>query len=303
MSRALLFALALLAAGCANDVNDHLARARNYVFEKKPEQALAQYRAALDIIERDESAAARVLQARALKGAADVYYLELRDFPRAVEVYRELIRVCPEAPETLQARVQLAAILRTHFRDLRGAISMMTSAIERNTPESAELTYEVAKLYFELGDYLQATVETQRVQTKFETSAFVDDALLLEAQALAMMEGRAPDALRALNRLVERFPDSDLMPFALFEIGKMKAEAGEREAAIDVWVRALEHHPDPAIVQNSISRVRRQIIERTPVKLGRAVLAVERAAVVRHKTSLEAAGGTAEEAAKERGVD
>jgi outer membrane protein assembly factor BamD (BamD/ComL family) len=85
------------------------------------------------------------------------------------------------------------------LRDGRGA-----NPLERNAPESAELTYKVAKLYFELGDYQQVTLEAQRVQARYETSPFVDDAMLLEAQALAMMEGRAPEALRVFERLVER---------------------------------------------------------------------------------------------------
>ena len=197
-----ILAAAVALSGCSGDAQDRIKKARAYIFEKKPDEALKQYRLALDIIERDDTAEAKVLQARALKGAADVYYLELRDFPRAVEVYRELVRVCPEAPETLEARIQLADILHAHFHDLRGAISMYTSAIDRNAPESAELSYKVAKLYFELGDYQQASIEAGRMQQKFETSPFVDDSLLLEAQALSMMEGRAPDAQRALQRLV-----------------------------------------------------------------------------------------------------
>jgi tetratricopeptide (TPR) repeat protein len=227
-----------------------------------------------------------VLQARALKGAADVYYLALRDFRRAVEVHQELIRLCPEAPETLEGRIHLADLLHAHFNDLRGAINTLTSAIERNAPESAELTYKVAKLYFELGDYQQVTLEAQRVQTRYETSPFVDDALLLEAQALAMMEGRTPDALRVFERLVERFEDAPLAPHALYEMGKLKAEA---------------------MVQSTIARVRRQIVERTPAELGRAAAANERPAQPGdarlagpvHRTSIEAAGGTAEEAARD----
>lgn len=293
----------VVGSGCQPDAVERIRRARTAVYEKDPERALREYRLALDLIEREDAGEARVLQARALKGAADVYYLELRDFRRAVEVYQELIRVCPEAPESLEARIQLADILQVHFYDLRGAISALTGAIDRNAPDSAELTYKVAKLYFELGDYQQATVEAQRVQKRYETSTFVDDAALLEAQALGMMEGRAADATRAFESLVDRFPDSSLVPFALYELGKAKAERGEREAAITFWVRALEKHPEPAMVQNSIARVRRQIVERTPIGVGKSAIAFDRAKTKRvvHRTSLEAVGGSAAEAARETG--
>jgi hypothetical protein len=33
------------------------------------------------------------------------------------------------------------------------------------------------------------------------------------------------------------------VPHALYEMGKLKAEAGGRERAIEHWVRALDRHP------------------------------------------------------------
>jgi outer membrane protein assembly factor BamD (BamD/ComL family) len=162
----------------------------------------------------------------------------------------------------------------------------------------------VAKLYFELGVYEQVTLEARKVQSRYETSPLVDDAILLEAQALALMDGRAPESLRALQTLVERFPDSPLAPIALYEMGKVRAETGEREEAIALWVKALARHPDPAQVQNASAQVRKQINERTPVAIGSAEQAFDRGSPARigfHRTSIEAAGGTAEEAARERG--
>ena len=102
-----------------------------------------------------------------------------RGRPRRVQLYRELINQCPESKEALEAHVILADILRNHFHDLRGAINELTAAIARNPPQSAELTYQVSKLYFELGDYQQCALEAQQVFTRYETSAFVDDAMFL----------------------------------------------------------------------------------------------------------------------------
>ncbi|HZA51673.1 MAG TPA: tetratricopeptide repeat protein, partial [Myxococcaceae bacterium] len=296
---ALVLVAVLAGSGCDTSAPEHLQRARDRIFEKKPQEALKEYRLALELVERDSSAEGAVLRARVLKGAADVYYLELRDFRRAAEVYQELIRVCPEAPETLQARIQLAEILHTHFRDLRGAISSLIGAIDRNAPESAELAYRVAKLYFELGDYQQSTLEARKLQSRFETSPLVDDALLLEAQALALMEGRAPESIRALEALARRFPDSALAPIALYEMGKVRAETGEREEAIALWVKALARHPDPSQVQSAIAHLRKQIADRTPLAVGNEEQAFDRtppAPIRPHRTSVEAVGGTAEEA-------
>ena len=102
----------------------------------------------------------------------------------------------------------------------------------------------MAKLYFELGDYQQSEVEGRKLVQTYETSPYVDDAMLLIAQSLGMRDGMHAEAAQAYQALVERFPDSEFAPHALFELGKLKAEANENEEAIAIWVQALKHHPD-----------------------------------------------------------
>jgi tetratricopeptide (TPR) repeat protein len=204
----------------------------------------------------------------------------------------------------LDARVMLAEILRVYFHDLRGAIASLDAALARNPPQSAELRYQVAKLYFELGDYQQAELEAEKLVQTYETSPYVDDALLLVAQALGMREGMHAEAVKAYQTLVERFPDSELAPHALFELGKLKAEGNENEEAIAIWVQALKRHPDPKVVQAAITRVRKRITDTTPTAYGQkaAFEKADRHAVkLNAKTSVEAVGGTAEEAKRDYG--
>ena len=297
--RRLRLALALLAlagVGCRDKPVDHLQRARDATFEKRPDEALVEYRKAFDGLRHDESAEALVLRARALKGAADVYWLEQRKVKEAVGVYRELIQQCPDSPEALDARIILAELLRVHYRDLRGAIDQLTAALKLNPPQGAELHYQVAKLYFELQDYQQCELETRRLVERFPTSAFVDDSLFLQAQAVAMMEGRRQEASRAFADLRTRFPDSELAPHALFEMGKLRADSGDNEKAIETWVEVLKTHPDPALVQDYIARARKRIANTNAAVLGREA-AFDRNRPAR--SSLEAVGGKPEEAANE----
>jgi len=303
----LLAAILVAAAGsgCKKSAEDHLRGANEALYQKDAHRALDEFQRALESIERSGSGDARGLRARALRGAADVYYLDLRDPPRAVEIYRELIQTQPDAPETPEARLHLAHILRAHYRDLRGAISELAAAIARNPPQSDELKYEVAKLYFELGDYQQCELEADGVERNFPHSPYVARALFLKAQALEMAGGKQAEAIAALQVVMARFPDSELEPHALFEMGKIRAEAGQLESAIELWVRALRNHPDPAVVQSSISRVRKRIEDTTPARVGLAAFkepdSVRAGIRPIPRTSIEAAGGSAEEAARDKG--
>jgi tetratricopeptide (TPR) repeat protein len=305
--------MCLVATGCRENAPALLRQAADATYEKKAHDALTYYRRALDVLDADKSPEAPVLRARALKGAADIYYLELRDTKHAIEVYRELIRQCPDSPETLEGRINLADLLHVYAHDARAAITELAAAIERNPPQSAELAYRVAKLYFELGDFQQAELEAKKVATKFETSSYVDDALFLRAQALGMIDTRREEAAKAFEALAKRFPDSELQPHALFEHAKLLADIGDNEKAIEIWVRSLERHPDPSLVQSHIARVRRRISATTPVKIGDHTAAFDHSQVPkdgvlappvvvrRHRNSVEAAGGSAEEAARDRG--
>jgi tetratricopeptide (TPR) repeat protein len=302
-----VFALCLLAAAACHksNVREDLERARDAVYAHHPNEGLRFYHSALESLEKDDSAEAQVYRARALRGAGDVYYLELKDYRRAVEAYRELVQLCPEAPETLGARLYLADLLRREFHDLRGAIAVLNDALARNPPQSAELAYQVAKLYFELGDYPQCELEAQKLTQKYETSVYVDDALMLKAQAIAMMDGRRADAMRVFQELVDRFPDSELQPHALFEIGKLKADNGDTEGAIEAWVQCLKRHPEPQVVQTVIARARQQMRSSQPVAIGDAAKAFDRdvpgnLVIPRTpKSSIEAVGGSEAEAAAE----
>lgn len=304
MKRALVLTLALLVSGCDDDDAPlHLRRAKDATQAGKPDDALREYRLAIEALERDSSREATVYRARALRGAADVYYLELHDAKRAVSVYRELIRQCPEAPETLGGRLHLADLLEREYRDRRATIAELTEALARNPPQAAEISYRVARLYFDLGEYQQSELEAAQVARKYEASAMVDDALFLRGQALAMMEGKKPEAQRALSELITRFPDSELQPHALFELGRLQADAGESEKAIETWIAALKRHPQPQAVQAVIARLRNRLRATTPDKIGDSVSAFDRniapVVVAMPKTSAEAVGGTRAEAERE----
>ncbi len=311
-------ALGLSLGGCKkDDAPAHLERAKTALFHQRPDSALAEYKLALDLLERDTSPQGSLYRARALRGAADTYAFQLNDYKRAVEVYRELITLCPEAPETLEGRTHLAGLLWHQFRDLRGAIAEFTAALARNPPQSAEISFTVAKLYFELQDYKQCELEAGTVVKKFETSSFVDDALYLQGQALAMMD-RRPDAQRVFSELLERFPESDLKAHTLVELGRLTAEAGDPEGAIALWVTALKTHPTPQAVQQQIALVRGRLRATTPTTFGDATAAFDwgkhpvsevrdaeaggGAAPAKKppaRTSAEAVGGTAAEAQDE----
>jgi tetratricopeptide (TPR) repeat protein len=293
--------LLLLAGGCRRSASEHLVRARDLVYARQPQAALREYRQAMDVVEKTQGPEANRIRAAALRGAADVYWLELRDMPKAVSVDKELAAQVPDAPESAEAHVILAGILESHYRDLRGAISELTAALGRNPPQAPDLRYHVAKLYFELGDYQQSELEARAVTTQFPSSALADDAWMLIGQSLSMREGMRAEAITPSPRWWSVSRSRARSPMRCSRLASSGAR-GDDAGAIQAWVQALERHPrsrgGAAIARTASGLPRPPAGHGGPGAFQRPD---QPRRVVQARTSLEAAGGTAEQAAREHG--
>jgi tetratricopeptide (TPR) repeat protein len=233
--------------------------------------ALSSYEKALGALQPSERCDMR---ARILKGAADAYYVHANNPSRAATLYAQLIRDCPDAALTQNARILLAEIQLEHFADLPGAIASLSKVKSQTHKQAEVLTLRIASLYFEGKNYPQAALESRALA--FSNSPIAQDALFLHAQALAMSKETSNEARRAFSELVQRFPDSPLAPRALFELGKLASVEGNEELAIHWWVLSLRNHPNPQLVQDAITAARERLFSKTPDGIGNPERAFDR---------------------------
>jgi TolA-binding protein len=262
-----LLVLLLALSACPADPATHLEKARELSFQRQPEEALREYEEVLSLLAKKDGSKTRVLLVPALKGAADLCYLELKKLQRAVELYQTLVRRFPDVPEALDARANLADILRS-AGDRRGAVAELSSIVQSfpDAPEVDRFLYSAAKDYFELGDYNQAIVEARALQRRYSESIHVADSQMLIATALSL-QGDPEKAIEAYAELVDRWPDSELASRARFEQAKVLADLEREGEAVEVLVEALRTHPSPKAVQLEIARLRKRLaVRRLPEK-------------------------------------
>ena len=296
--------LVVLCAACSATGPEHLTRARELVYARKPQAALREYRLALDAVERSDGPEAARIRAAALRGAADVYWLELHDVPKAVSVYRELVTQAPDAPETAEAHVVLAGILESQYRDLRGAISEITAALARDPPTAPDLRYQVAKLYFELGDYQQAELEARTLIQKFPCEPA--GRRRVDARRAVALHARR-DARRGDDRVLHpggAVPRLRARPACAVRAGQAPRRGGRRRGShpgLGAGAGASPRSPGGAERDRPDAQAD---CPDHPARNGYSAQAFQRPEPLRvsqARTSLEAAGGTAEQAAREHG--
>ncbi|MBZ5494826.1 MAG: tetratricopeptide repeat protein [Acidobacteriia bacterium] len=97
---------------------------------------------------------------RALLNIGNIYYLNLRKIPQAIEFYDRLTQEFPDRPEALRARRQLASIYANEFIDLDQAIAQYDKLLAAESlDDRPEILFQRANAYFKKGDYDRALRE------------------------------------------------------------------------------------------------------------------------------------------------
>lgn len=277
--RRLLSLLALVLAGTGCHRPGRLDRAKELTYQRDFAGAVAAYHDALIDLGRDESPEARDARAAALRAVGDLYNLQLHDPVKAAQAYRDLAERYPERPETFDARVQLADILRDRFHDTRAALAQLAALTQSfpNHLDADRYQYRAAMDYFALRDYAQTETELKLLLARYPGTGYRVDAQMLLASCLSL-EGRKAQAVELYGEIAREHPGADAGR-ANLEIARIYEEANDWEKAENALARALPDHPEPAVVTLALSRVRRRVALKRPADLH------DHAAIFDHKAN------------------
>jgi TolA-binding protein len=252
----------LVCAGCPRSAQGLLESADALETGHHYAAALAGYRDALRRLGQDDSQLARDIRTRTLAHLADLCYLDMADTRCASETYQSLLESFPDAPESYQARIHYAQMLRGRSGDPRGAIAQYKALVSAyaDRPGADAFQLQAAQGYFELNDYAQARTEARVLLDRFPKGAAVPQARLLLANCYEM-EGRHQEAIAAYQELIDRTPTGDVVSRAQLALAKLLEQAGNDGRALEVLLECLKTYPDPMLIQHEIARIQRKMAE------------------------------------------
>ncbi len=261
MKRGAPLLLAVLLAGCPRSAAGLLDHADKLEGRRDFPAALAAYRDALRRLDTDRGAGFLAIRTRALAHLADLCYLDMGDTRCAADAYRRLLERHPDAPESHQARIHYAEMLRDRG-DWTDAIAQYEALVSAypEAPGAPGFKLQAAQGYFELGDYPQAATEARALLERFPRSAEAPSARFLLA-GCHEMQGHRAEAMAAYQELIDRAPPPDLLGRAQFSLGQLLERTGENERALAILVSSLRTHPDPLLVRGEIERLERKMAD------------------------------------------
>jgi len=182
-----------------------------------------------------------------------------------------------------------AAYLLNHFEEaLTDFVAYQQHPSAPDTPEYADLDYQLGYAYFKLKDYFNAAAYFKNFTEKHPSGAMGMDAYArlgdsyfvtskywpaMEAynQVLAMNSpekdyaafqkalsygfvDREASKIDELGSFVSRFPDSALKDDALFELGNTYVQAGQQAKGLEAYDRLIRDYPNSPLVPRALLR-------------------------------------------------
>ncbi|PSQ95799.1 MAG: hypothetical protein BRD55_09225 [Bacteroidetes bacterium SW_9_63_38] len=216
--------------------------------EVRFQKAWAQYEegrynsAAPEFLALAESASSSKRGSEALFWGADSHYRQ-QNYARARSLFTKYLKQNPKGSKAAGARYALAW---TYFKQNQHeaaarefqAFLDMYAGTDTDIPYKQDARLRLADSYYALKRYEDAVEVYRRVGEQGTGYA------LFQSGEALNYAGRPEGALRTLNRLVERYPDSRWRPQALYRIGAVHFQEQNYEEAVAAYRRFLETYPD-----------------------------------------------------------
>jgi tetratricopeptide (TPR) repeat protein len=185
---------------------------------------------------RHEQAAAARFQ------VANIYYLNLRQYERAIPHYIHLIEDFPHSPHCYQARQRLAESYVAGGKRSEAINEYENLLIAfPDTPDRRRVRLNIADLYYDQDNLSQALVEYEKV-TKDAAYDELTERASLRLAGIRFLRNEFEEALQAYRRVAEQTRDPELRRQARYGM----ADCYERTFQYDEAIKTLEQtEPDP----------------------------------------------------------
>jgi len=198
---------------------------------------------------------------------AQAYY-NMKDFDRAIEEFTKFLQLYPDDKRKDSAREGLAMCLYMKGESDTSALRALAENFE-DLEIAAEAQFKLARNLMDDEKYREAAREFEKVVMRFPDSDLAPKAQLLYSECYALL-GEWDKSEKGYRKFLEYFPGSDDEPLALFNLGVAQYNQNKLEEAARTFEELQERFPDGKYAEKS-----RKYLSLVYKRLGKREKAVE----------------------------
>ena len=189
----------------------------------------------------------------------------LHDPAQAIADYSHVVRRAPASAAAVHAQRQLADLYAGHVAQPEQAVAALRAAAATlgARQEGAQVRERLWATLLAMGQLDAAHAEASGIVERWPNAAEATRARLTMGRA-DYLAGRPRRALATLEALIEATGNRTVRAQAQVEAGNCYQELGDPSRALAAYHAALVAHPNPALVQGQIARLRHRLQHMAP---------------------------------------
>ncbi|MCB0403216.1 MAG: tetratricopeptide repeat protein [Bdellovibrionales bacterium] len=166
-------------------------------------------------------------------------------YVKAVELFRKALSMDPASAYGVKAAYKLGFVLETYFKDYEGALLSYEEFI-KNSPDKVRnygVRKRMASLQLEQLRDFEGAQESYKLLLDESPKGPEAGEFMFKMASAAFQQNKFEESRGIYQSLVERYPNSELVPGARYEIGNTYYMQERYEVALQALKQVLREHP------------------------------------------------------------
>lgn len=197
----------------------------------------------------------------ALYKAAEVRSLYQQQFAEAILAFLAVAERYPDSDIGLQAQRQVAELYKNKLRDYPRAVVVYKQLLGRGVSDSDRMQYEIADAYFRLNDFKQALLEYEALRSSYPDSPLQAEVRYRMGITLSL-EGKGKEAEAVFREVIGQWPQSPFALESKFSLATVLEERDELTAAMKVLEELKGDYPNTELLNRRLTQLQERLVNR-----------------------------------------